>query len=560
MLSSLYIENVAVIEKASIDLKNGFNVFTGETGAGKSIVIDAISSIIGGRISKNIIRTGEDRATVVGRFINLPKIVYGIAQKYSLQIQDDEIIVMRQFFRDGKSIAKINGVPITLASLKELGSVLVNIHGQHDNQFLMSKDKHIDVLDDLADLNDTLADYQKHFENLNKIKAELNKIHEEQKTKNEKLNGLEYKVKEIESMELKEGEDVELEKESRLIKNAAKVVENLKEADRLLNGNENEMGALDKTSQAVEYLNKASNYFEEIDESAEKLKGISYELEFISRDIEKKLNEFDFSTAKLNEIESRLNEIFKLKRKYGSTIEDILTELERLKQEIDRIETYDVRLNELMICQNNEEKQVNDLSKLITKKRKQTAQYFEKAVKDELSFLDMKGVNFQVKITPKERCFKGNEEVEFLISANIGEIPKPISKIASGGELSRIMLSIKNVLADKDKIQTLIFDEVDSGVSGSAAQKIGLKLFQVSKKRQVLVVTHIPQIAALADMHFRITKEQKNGRTFTKVNNLSFEERIEEVARIISTDKITDLVRKTAQEMILSGEYIKKKH
>lgn len=554
MLSNLYIENLAVIEKVSIDFTNGLNVFTGETGAGKSIVIDAINAIIGSRFNKDIIRNGKEKATVIARFINLPNIAISIAKKYDIDIENDEIIIKREFSSDGKSSAKINSIPITISALREIGNVLVNIHGQHDNQILLSKEKHIDILDNLASINDKLAEFKEHFDNLSKIKLELSQIELQQQTKYERLNSLNEDIKEIEDAELEINEDVLLEKESRLIKNSAMVLENLKQAHDLLSGDEDEMGALDKISMALPSLEKASQYFEDLDDTIEKLNNILYETQSISKEIEKNLSSLDFNASKLDIIESRLNEIFKLKRKYGSSVEDILNALKNLKDEVDKIEMYDVRLNELILCQKKEEKYLDNLAKEISNIRHETASRFRQDVKAELSFLDMKGVDFEIDISPCERTSKGDEQVEFLISANVGELKKSIAKTASGGELSRIMLSIKNVLAEKDEISTLIFDEVDQGVSGSAAQKIGLKLVEVSKNKQVLAVTHLPQIAALANTHFKISKLQDKGRTYTHVDLLNDDDRVLEIARIISTGEITDLIKETAREMILSGK------
>ncbi len=554
MLVNLYIQNLAVVEKIIIEFGKGMNLFTGETGAGKSIVVDAINSIIGGRCSKNMVRNGEKKAVVIATFQDLSDEVKEFAEKYDWDISEDQLIIQRDISFDGKTTARINGMPINISILRELGSLLVNIHGQHDNQVLLSSEKHLNILDDYGNLNELLEKYQYHFSYLKRINMELDTIKADQALKSEKIEIITNQINEIEQADVEEGEDVELEGDSRSIRNSAKILENLNMVHQLLSGDDDINGIVDMLDDAVSHLDTAAAYYDDIVLSSEKLRDMLFEMKEISYDIANKCQHLDFNPNKLDAIESRLDEIFKIKRKYGPTIDDVNNKLASLKSELEKVEMYDVRQNELMVSQKSEMKQVAELGQRLSRERKLVAKKFAENVARELEFLDMKGVKFEVVISPHEGNIWGLENVEFLISTNIGEPPKPISKIASGGELSRIMLSIKNTLAEKDKIPTLVFDEVDTGVSGSAAQKIGLKLKQASKNRQVLCVTHLAQIAALADEHFKISKKAIDGRSFAEVEQLNEGGRIEEVARIMSAGSITNLTMQTAQEMIEKGK------
>ncbi len=554
MLVNLYIQNLAVVEKIIIEFGKGMNLFTGETGAGKSIVVDAINSIIGGRCSKNMVRNGEKKAIVIATFQDLSDEVKEFAKKYDWDISEDQLIIQRDISFDGKTTARINGMPINISILRELGSLLVNIHGQHDNQILLSSEKHLNILDDYGNLNELLEKYQYHFSYLKRINLELDNIKADQALKSEKIESITNQINEIEQADIEEGEDVELEGDSRSIRNSAKILENLNMVHQLLSGDDDINGIVDMLDDAVSHLDTAAAYYDDIVLSSEKLRDMLFEIKEISYDIANKCEHLDFNPNKLDAIESRLDEIFKIKRKYGPTIDDVNNKLASLKSELEKVEMYDVRQNELMVSQKSEMKQVAELGQMLSRERKLVAKQFAENVARELEFLDMKGVKFEAVVSPHEGNIWGLEDVEFLISTNIGEPPKPISKIASGGELSRIMLSIKNTLAEKDKIPTLVFDEVDTGVSGSAAQKIGLKLKQASKNRQVLCVTHLAQIAALADEHFKISKKAIDGRSFAEVEQLNENGRIEEVARIMSAGSITNLTMQTAQEMIEKGK------
>lgn len=550
MITSLYIQNVAVIEKVTMDFTDGMNVFTGETGAGKSIVVDAMGAILGGRCSKDMIRSGEEKALMIGTFQNIPSAVLSILSEAGFDLGEEELIIQREVFPDGKTSARINGRPVTVTLLREIGKHLINIHGQQDHLILLMADKHREILDKYGNLEELLTKYQEYYQRLQKAEAELEEIRLEQAGKKEKLDLLQYEIDEIESAHLKPEEDMELENQSRAIKNAARITESLQEAHQYLQGGDEQSGGLDQVKLAISSLEYAGQYYGEITESTDRLKDISYDLEAVCQEVNRALEHLDFDPEQINAIEERLDEIFKLKQKYGRNIEEIFQYLERQKEEYQRVEMYDARMNELIVEQKKLSDTCERLAEELTQKRGEAAQKFVDAVAAELRFLNMKGVQMQVQFQPCPLSLMGKEKIEFLISANPGVPPRPMAKIASGGELSRIMLSIKNTMADKDRVPTLVFDEIDSGVSGSAAQKIGLKIKQASRNCQVFCVTHLSQIAALADHHFLIEKTVKEGRTFTMVTELDYNKRIEEVARIISTGEITPSMLETAKELI----------
>ena len=553
MLINLYIKNLAVVEKATLDFGKGMNLFTGETGAGKSIIIGAINFIIGGRCSKNMVRAGEKKAVVVATFQDLSDDVRNFAKSHDWDISDDQLIIQRDISIEGKTMSRVNGMPVNVSVLRQLGGFLVNIHGQRDSQILLTPEKHLNILDNYGNLNEILDKYQYHYERLKKINSELNKIKSDQAAKFEQVERISEQICEIQQANLEEGEDVELEGELRSIKNSAKILENLNFAHEILVGNDESSGAVDMLSDASSHLETAAEYCDDVSALAEKLRGLLFEVQEISYDIGNKCEYLDFNPNKLDLIETRLDEIFKIKRKYGPSISDVKTKLNFLKSELEKTELYDVRQNELIVSQKSEMECLKNLGQELSQKRRAVVSKFVRAVSDELAFLDMQGVKFEVDIFPSKDKMCGLECVEFLISTNVGEPPKPICKIASGGELSRIMLSIKNVLARKDRVPTLIFDEIDTGVSGSAAQKIGLKLKQVSKNTQIFCVTHLAQIAALADSHFKIFKKTLNGRSCAEVLELDESGRVEEVARIMAAGSITNLNLQTAREMIEKG-------
>lgn len=550
MLCELYIENLAVIEKASIKFDKGLNVFTGETGAGKSIVIDAINAVLGQRTSKEIVRHDKQKAIITAIFNELNQTVLDKLSYYGYDVLDDELIISREISADSKSSARIMGRPVTVSILKEIGTELINIHGQHDNQILLSPEKHIDILDKYGDFSDLLNKYYECYKNVVMIKREMKKITLDEHQKQQKIDLLTYQTNEINNSKLLVGEDEKLEIKLLKIRNKAKIISSLQSALNLLDGYDSDGGAVELCKVATKSIEDITDCFEPSVDIYSRLEGLSAELEELSLEISSQLDDFDYNQNMVDIVESRLDEIHKLKRKYGDTIEEILAFSEKSQNELDQLEFSNKRLLELNEQAKKEYDLLIDYANKITNKRQDAAKRFVDSIKTELEFLDMPNVRVEVKREKVKPNSKGQDNIEFLISTNKGEPPKPIAKIASGGELSRIMLAIKNTLADKDEIDTLIFDEIDTGVSGRAAQKIGLKLSQAARNRQIISVTHLAQIAALADHHFLIEKQSDENSTYTNVTKLSYEGRINEVARIMSTDKITDLMLKNAKDMI----------
>lgn len=553
MLSELFIQNLAVIEKTNIQFPMGLTVFTGETGAGKSIVIDAINAILGRKITRESIRSGSEKAVISAVFTEIPEQVQQLLTEMGYDLEEGELIIQREISADSKSSARICGRPATVTSLRNIGDLLINIHGQHDNQLLLSSDTHIDLLDSFGGYSDQLEKYQKAYREYQAMEAEIRRLTTDEKEKAHRQDLLTFQVNELEQAALSPGEDEELEAERNLIRNSEKVFESLQQAYLALTGNEEFSGAADLLGDAGKSMIQVSEYMQDTSELSDKVVSASYEVEEMAEEIRGLIEDFEFNPAQLEMIEERLDEIHKLKRKYGTTIEEILAYFEQAKQELEEYETSDERLNQLLRDQNKVKQKLMQEGETLSALRKKAAEHFVETVSGELKFLDMPNVVLHVELDACPLNAKGAETVTFLMSTNLGEPPKPISKIASGGELSRIMLAIKNTLAGHDHIMTSIFDEIDTGVSGRAAQKIGLKLKQAAKGRQVICVTHSAQIAALADHHCLIEKSTKNGRTFTQVRPLDFEGRKQEVARIMGTDKITDLMLENAEQMIRMG-------
>lgn len=553
MLSELFIQNLAVIEKTNIQFPMGLTVFTGETGAGKSIVIDAINAILGRKITRESIRTGSEKAVISAVFTEIPRQVQQLLAEMGYDIEEEELIIQREISLDSKSSARICGRPATVSSLRSIGDLLINIHGQHDSQLLLSPESHIDLLDGFGGYSGQLEKYQAAYREYRALEAEIRRLSTDEKEKAHRQDLLSFQVGELEQANLSVGEDEELEAERNLIRNSEKVFECLQQAYLALTGNEDFNGASDLLGDAGKSMIQASEYMTDAAELSDRVVSASYEVEEMAEEIRGLIDDFDFDPTQLELIEERLDEIHKLKRKYGSTIEEILEYFEQAKQELEEYETSDERLNQLLRDQNKVKQRLIAESEALSTLRKKAAKRFVDSVSEELKFLDMPNVVLHVELSSCPLNAKGAETAAFFMSTNLGEPPKPISKIASGGELSRIMLAIKNTLAEHDHIMTSIFDEIDTGVSGRAAQKIGLKLKQAAKGRQVICVTHSAQIAALADHHCLIEKSTKNGRTFTEVRSLDFEGRKQEVARIMGTDKITDLMLENAEQMIRMG-------
>lgn len=549
MLTSLYIENIAVIEKTEIELYSGLNILTGETGAGKSIVIDAINAILGQRTSREIIRNGADSATVFATFTDVNDIVKSKLTENGYELEDNELIISRTLSLGGKNNCRINGRPASVSFLRELGLNLINIHGQHESYELFSPDTHITYIDNLAGNSELISDYKKAYKEYKRLKKQLSDFLSSEQNRESRIDLLSYQVSELRDASVETGEIEALGDERRILMNAEKITSSLHKAKEYLDGNSTS-GAIDTLDDAVTAMQKASDLNPEYNELFERINNLYYELQDVSNELSDAIDNSEGNPYRLEEIEERLDLLNKLSRKYGSTEEEMLEFLENAEAELEKLLKFDDNVSELQAELDRSYEKTLALADKLTYIREKTARQFEKNVKREMSFLDMPNVELVVSQNKRELGPDGQDDIELLISANLGEIPKPVAKIASGGELSRMMLAIKTVLASTDVIDTLIFDEVDAGISGSAAQKVGLKLREVSKSRQVICVTHQAQIAALADSHFLIKKNVSDGRTYTEINRLDTEGRKRELARIIDGVNITETALAHAQELM----------
>ncbi|MGN1139459.1 MAG: DNA repair protein RecN [Ruminococcus sp.] len=549
MLNSLYIENIAVIEKSNIDLFQGLNIITGETGAGKSIVIDAINAIMGQRTSKDIIRNGADCATVFATFSDVNTAVINKLEENGYSLDEGELVISRTLTLSGKNTCRINGKPCNVSFLRELGLNLINIHGQHESYELFSENTHINYIDNLAGDSDLISEYKLAYKEYKKLQKELRAFETDDSQREQRIDILTYQVNEIEQACIEVGEKDALQEERRILMNCEKITSSLYKSKSYIEG-ANSSGALDSVDDALTALQKASDINPQYEALSNRLSELFYELQDINNEISEAIDESEANPYRLEEIEERLDLLNKLSRKYGSTEEEILEYYSNSKAELEKLLKYDDNRNELINQCRNAKQKAQNLADKLSQVRSKTARSFEKAVKSEMVFLDMPNVNLVVSQGTVELTDNGQDKIELLISANVGEEPKPVAKIASGGELSRMMLAIKTVLASSDVIDTLIFDEVDSGVSGSAAQKVGLKLKEVSKSRQVLCVTHQAQIAALADSHYLIAKNVKEGRTYTSVTLLNYDQRVRELARIIDGVNVTETALAHAEKLM----------
>lgn len=552
MLAQLFINNIAVIERASIDLEKGFTVLTGETGAGKSIIIDAIHAILGERTSKELVRTGAQTASVSALFTELdPELLAMLDQLSILREEDGSLLVQRDIRLEGRSHCKLNGAPATVSMLKQLGPRLVTIHGQHESYELLSPDVHITYLDSFGELEELLQTYQAAYRALRKTQRELEALQTDEGEKARLSDLLHYQIDEIEAANVQVGEREELESQREILRNHEKIAAGVAFLRNMLSGDEEREGVLAELSQASTEAVRVASYFPELEDISQKLQ----EAGFLLEDVDSILRtlSIDFDPALQETIEERLDLLYKLGRKYGGSEEKILEFLETCRNRLHQIEFADEERERLEHQYETQKKQAISLAKQLSEKRREASGSFMRQVKQELSFLNMPGVTLEAEIQRVPLYSMGCDKIQFLVSANKGEPPKPLSKIASGGELSRIMLAIKTVLTGKDKVDTLIFDEVDTGISGAAANKVGQKLKQVSRNRQVLCITHLAQIAALADHQLLISKHVEGERTFTQVQELDFEGRKREVARIIGGEQVTDLQLQMAEEMLKSS-------
>lgn len=550
MLTSLKIENVAIIESAAIEFGCGLNVLTGETGAGKSIVIDSINAILGERTSRDIIRTGAQSAKVYAVFEDVNERVRNFLDENGIDCEDGVLIINRTLSREGKNVCRINGAPVTVSMLREIGGELIDIHGQHDNQSLLSPEKHCGFVDSFAGNADLIADYREKYGRLCEIRSKLKKLTTDESSKSQRIDFLTYQIDEIEKAEITIGERDELKARKSLINNSQKVIESLNIAYEALKA---DGAGIDMITDAESEIANASAYMETLGEASEKITDIRYELEDIAETVRDAMTEVDFDPSELEDIDERLDLLYRLSKKYGDTEEEMLEYLEKARAELDNIAFSEERVKELQKQEKEALAETETAACKLTESRKTAGEKLSNAICSELEFLDMPNVRFVVKCNDIGLTENGKDEIEFLISANAGEEPKPLAKIASGGELSRIMLAIKNVLAETDGVDTMIFDEIDTGVSGRAAQKIAMKLRSASKGRQVICVTHLAQIAAQGDVHLYISKSVSDGKTYTNIKSLIEEERVAEIARIMGGMEITKLQLESAREMLANA-------
>ena len=549
MLSLLHIENIAVIESADISFDQGFNVLTGETGAGKSIVIDAISAILGERAYRDMIRTGTAKASVRAVFTDVPELAWFADNGVEY---DPETVILREIHLDGKNVCRVNGSLVSVSILRKLGIQLINIHGQHDSASLFDEDNHLTSLDSFADNEALRSDYAEKYEAVAKLRREIDRMSMDEGEKLRRMETLKYQIAEIEKADLEPGEDEALEDRRKLLQNAEKLSNGMNEAVECLYGGDDSDGAAGLLAQAEYALARLSRFTDAFAALHEKVNDLKYQVQDAAEEVLSARDDLSYSADELEDIEARLDVIHKLRRKYGVTCSDILEYLEKAKQELDEIEFADDHLERLKKKLQKAEKTAWDAAFALRENRKQTAVSMSQRILTELAQLDMPRVQFSCEFKELELTANGADAVAFYMSANAGEALKPMSKVASGGELARIMLAMKNVLAEKDQVNTLIFDEVDTGVSGRAAQKVAEKLRSVAAHKQVLCVTHLPQLAALANTHLLIAKSERNGRTYTSVTPLDLEGRKKELARIIGGTNITETTLKSAEEMLRS--------
>ncbi len=559
MLKELYIKNLAVISEAVIPFTDSFNVFTGETGAGKSILINGINAVLGQRATKDIVRAGCEKAVITALFTELSRKVIEKLDELGISHDDNQITLTREISSDGGSVARVNSRASTVSVLRDIGELLVNIHGQHDNQVLLNPEKHIDILDNFACLEEDIADYHKSFVNLQEVSRKLKRLADEDRERRLREEIIRTKIKEIGGAKLSADEDKYLEAEYKKAINAYDISRVLSNSYLLLDGDEENTGICEKIDSVIEELSPFSDTLEGLGELIDRLKNIRPELSDISSELIRENDGIDADPARIAEISERLDIVNSLKKKYGPELSDVLKAYEEAVSESEKMDSFSDDIEKTVKEREKLLSEVSEKAKRLSELRQKAGEKFSSRIEEELSFLDMSGVKISVSAVRGKLTGKGMDTIEFLISTNKGEGMKPLSKIASGGELSRIMLSLKNVIADKDDIHTLIFDEIDTGVSGRAAQKIGYKLCEVSRNRQVLCVTHLAQMASMADNHLLIEKRSDSERTYTQIRTLATDERKYEIARITVGDNITDTALKNAEEMLKSAEKIKKR-
>ena len=552
MLSSLQIENVAVIQKAEVHFKPGLNVLTGETGAGKSILIDSINAILGNRTSKDLVRTGASKAVIRAAFEQVPDAVLNSLEKAGYE-RSDALMLSREITAEGKSTCRINGMPATASVLRELCGGLININGQHDSVGLLNPARHLGILDDYAQNDAEFQEYYVLYRELVRIKRELDAMITDEAEKQRKIDLLSYQVQEIEDAGLTAGEEQTLESRRKILANASTIRDKIAQSYALLSGDDESSGAVDLLGEASHAIDTAAQLDDALAAASSQLLDLYYNAKDVAADLIGRLDSYDTNDAELDEIEQRLDLIYKLKRKYGDTVEDVIEFGQNAREELERIQSSQERHDHLQAEKRRLYALAREKAEALTQTRLNAFEALNKRISGTLDFLNMPGVRMTLRHTRGPLASHGQDSIEFYISTNPGEAPKPLAKIASGGELSRITLAIKNAMADKDAVPTVIYDEIDSGVSGKAAGRIGEVLRQSAQGHQILCITHTAQIAALADCHLLIQKNVANDRTYTEIHPLDEEGRVEALARLISGDHVTELSRANAREMLGLG-------
>ena len=555
MLELLHIENIAIIEAADIEFAPGFNALTGETGAGKSIVIDSLSAVLGQRTSRELIRTGADKAFVSAAFSGVEP---GLTEALGIQPEPDgTLLLQREIQTDGKNVCRINGRPVTVSQLRALGTRLLNIHGQHDGQQLLDEEQHIVYLDSFGKTEALLNAYTEKYRNFTDIRRQISALQMDEAEKARRVDTLQYQIEELKRAKLKPGEEEELTARRGMLRNAEKFLDAVAGADYALNGDDSGGGALSALRQAQDALGGVRHLDDAFGQLYERLGEAYSEVYDIAATVEDKRGELDVSPGELDRVESRMDQLYRLKKKYGATVEDMLEYLHRCTEELAQIEDAGDTLARLEQELARAETDARQAAQALSDARKAAAERLTAQILAELQQLDMGKIRFAVDFAEKPLDSDGMDAVRFLMSANVGEELRPIHKIASGGELARIMLALKNVLAELDSVQTLVFDEVDTGVSGRAAQRVAEKLAKVSRQKQVLCVTHLPQLAAMADAHLGVAKGEANGRTLTTVTQLDRAARRRELARLTGGELQSDAMLKSAGELLAAAEAFK---
>ena len=550
MLVLLHIENIAVIEEADIEFLPGFNALTGETGAGKSIVIDALGAVLGQRTSRDLIRTGADKAFVSAQFVGLdPEL--SVLKEQGIELEEGgSLLLQREICADGRNVCRVAGRPVGVAQLREIGGSLLNIHGQHDGQKLLDEEQHGVFLDRFGHTDALLAAFEACFDKVSALQREIRGLQMDEAEKARRVDSLKFQIDELERAQLSLGEEEELKSRRNILRNSEKFISAVEGADFYLNGGDSSLGAVAQIKEAEEALDGAKNFGDTFAELSKRLEAVRCEVYDLAETVRDMKYDFDFSPAELDAVEERLDLLYRLGKKYGATTEDMLSYLEKCRNELSAIEYADDTILQLEMKLSKAQAKAKAAAEELSKARKAAAAVLEKLILAELHELDMTKVRFSICIEEKEMDRSGTDQVSFLMSANVGEDLKPIHKIASGGELARIMLALKNVLSEQDEVTTMVFDEVDTGVSGRAAQKVAEKLAKISRKKQVLCVTHLPQLAAMADTHFSVEKGERSGRTYTQVVQMSHEERKKELARITGGAQITEAMLSGAEELL----------